>query len=128
VSSSATVVAAVLGALMSSARADVVVVDNDKTVEVDCAKDPAINLLGNNITVKAKGVCAKITIAGNHETVTGSAKVVYVAGNHNTVVLAAADDVTVDGNNNTVSVARSVTRKAPRITGAGTDNHLKGPK
>jgi hypothetical protein len=119
---------ATLAALAPAARANVSVVDNNKTVDVDCAKDPEVHLLGNHLTVTTKGVCTKITIEGNHETVTGSATTVRVAGNHNTLTLAAADDVTVDGNNNTVTVRKSVKLKAPRISNTGTDNHVTAPK
>jgi hypothetical protein len=111
-----------------AARADISVIDNNKKLEVDCAKDPEISLVGNHITVTAKGVCAKITITGNNETVTGSASVVYVAGNHNTVTLAAADEVTVAGNGNTVSVRKAVKLPAPKIANSGTDNRVTQPK
>lgn len=121
-------VLAVLAASAASARADISVIDNNKTLDVDCAKDPQINLVGNHITVTAKGVCAKITVSGNHGTVTGSATVVYVAGNHNTVTLAAADDVTIAGSSNTVTVRKSVKLPAPRIANSGTDNHITQPK
>ncbi len=122
------VVAAVLGALPAPARADVSVIDNDKTLDVDCAKDPEVNLIGNHLTVTTKGVCARITISGNHATVTGSANAVLVSGNHNTLTLAAADDVTVSGNSNTLTVRKSVKLKAPRVTNSGTDNHITQPK
>jgi DUF3060 family protein len=121
-------VAAVVGALPTAARADISVIDNDKTLDVDCAKDPEVNLIGNHLTVTTRGVCAKITISGNHETVTGSAAVVFVAGNHNTVTLTAADDITVAGNSNTLTVRKSVKLKAPRVANSGTDNHITQPK
>ena len=119
---------ATLGALEAPARADISVIDNNKTLDVDCAKDPEISLVGNHLTVTTKGVCTKITITGNHETVTGSAAVVLVAGNHNTITLAAADDVTIAGNNNTLTVRKSVKLKAPRIANSGNDNHITQPK
>jgi hypothetical protein len=119
---------AVVLAIGPVARADISVVDNDKTIDVDCAKDGEVHLLGNHLTITLKGVCAKVTVEGNHATVTGSATTVRVAGNHNTLTLAAADDVTVDGNNNTVTVRKAVKRKAPRIANTGTDNHVNGPK
>lgn len=124
----ATVVAtAILGILPAPARAEVSIIDNHKTIEVDCAKDPEISLIGNHITLTTKGVCAKIAISGNHEIVTGSALVVAISGNHNTVTLAAADDVSLAGNSNTVSVAKSIKLKAPRVANAGTDNRVTQP-
>jgi hypothetical protein len=38
-----------LGGFGASARADVSVIDNDKTLEVDCAKDPEVSLIGNHL-------------------------------------------------------------------------------
>lgn len=122
------VVAAVLGAFPAPARADVSVIDNDKTLDVDCAKDPEVSLIGNHLTVTTRGVCTKITISGNHETVTGSASAVFIAGNHNIVTLAAADDITIAGNSNTLTVRKSVKLKAPRVANSGTDNHITQPK
>ena len=50
------IVAAVLGARPTPARAYVSVIDNDKTLDVDCAKDPEVSLIGNHLTVTTKGV------------------------------------------------------------------------
>ena len=119
---------AVTLAVATTAAADISVIDNHKTLDVDCAKDPEINLIGNHITLTTKGVCTKITVTGNHETVTGSANVVYVAGNHNTVTIDASDDVTVNGNNNTLSVKKGVTKKTPKVSNAGKDNKVTQPK
>lgn len=114
--------------LAGAARGDVTVVDNHETLDVDCAKDPVINLIGNHITVTTTGVCTKISVTGNHETVTGSATAVQVLGNHNTLTLVAADDVSVVGNDNTVTVRKAVRLKAPRIANAGTHNTITRPK
>jgi len=113
---------------VARARADVVVIDNHRTVEVDCAKDPAVRLIGNHLTVTARGVCAKITISGNHATVAGSAVEVRVTGNHNTLTLAAADDILVDGNSNTVAVKKAVKLAAPRATDSGSANQITVPR
>lgn len=118
---------AVLALLGAPARAEVSIIDNRKTIEVDCNKDPEISLIGNHITLTTKGVCTKIAISGNHETVTGSALVVAISGNHNTVRLAAADDVSIAGNSNEISVAKSIKLKAPRVANAGTDNRISQP-
>ncbi|HEU4727578.1 MAG TPA: DUF3060 domain-containing protein [Kofleriaceae bacterium] len=126
----AAVLAAAVAAVLwpaRSARADRSIIDNNKTIAVDCARDPEINLVGNHLTVTATGVCAKITVTGNHESVTGSARVVYVAGGHNTVTLAAADDITVAGSNNTLTVQKALSRAAPRVTNSGRANHVTGP-
>ncbi len=117
-----------LGALAAPARADIFVTDNNKTLDVDCAKDPQITLAGNHITLTTTGVCTKISVTGNYETVTGSANQVSVTGNHNTITLAAADEVGILGNNNTVSVGKAVTRKTPKIGNVGKANHVTQPK
>ncbi|HEX3474595.1 MAG TPA: DUF3060 domain-containing protein [Kofleriaceae bacterium] len=117
-----------LGIAFSAARADVTVLDNDKTIEVDCAKDPQVNLLGNHLTITLKGVCATITVEGNDETVTGSAGVVRVNGNRNTISLTAADEVGVYGNHNTVTVQKPIKAKAVRIASPGKDNKITRPK
>jgi len=125
----AAVLAAVtaLATLAAPARAEVTVLDNNRTLDIDCAKDPEIALVGNHITLSTQGVCATITILGNHASVRGSSHEVNVAGNHNTLSLVAADDVSVAGNHNTVSVRKGVTRKAPRISNLGTDNRVIQP-
>lgn len=123
-----TLLAVIIAGTGAPARADVSVIDNNKTLDVDCAKDPAISLVGNHLTVTTKGVCASITISGNYANVTGSATVVVVSGNHNTLTLAAADDVTVSGNSNTLSVQKSVKQKAPRVANSGNGNHITQPK
>jgi hypothetical protein len=128
ISIAALVATVIAGGFAASAHADISVIDNHKTLEVDCAKDPEVSLIGNHLTVTARGVCTKITISGNHETVTGSASVVYIAGNHNTITLVAADDVTIAGNSNTLTVQKSVKLKAPRVANSGTDNHITQPK
>jgi hypothetical protein len=110
--------------LAGSARADVAIEANNKTVHVDCAKDANIALLGNHLTVTATGVCTAVTVAGNECSFAGSAVSVSVPGNHNTVTLAAADDVSVPGNDNTVSVKKAIKHKAPNVSNTGTHNSI----
>ena len=117
-----------LGLAFGAARADVTVLDNNKTIEVDCAKDPQVNLLGNHITLTLKGVCAMVNVAGNEETITGSASAVRVNGNHNTVALTAADQVAIFGNDNTVTVQKPVKAKAVQIANPGNRNKVTRPK
>jgi hypothetical protein len=119
---------AVLAALAAPARAEVTVIDNHRVLDVDCAKDPDIAVVGNHITLTTHGVCAKITVLGNHANVTASSSEVSVAGNHNTLALTAADQVTVAGNHNTVSVRKALTLKSPRIANLGNDNRVTQPR
>ncbi|HET9624249.1 MAG TPA: DUF3060 domain-containing protein [Kofleriaceae bacterium] len=106
------------------ARADVSIVENDKTINVDCNKDPNISVLGNHITIHATGVCASLSIAGNECAFTGVATSASIPGNHNTVTLSAADDVSVAGNYNTVIVKHPVKRKTPSISNPGNHNKV----
>lgn len=117
-----------LGIAFGAARADVTVLDNNKTIEVDCAKDPQVNLLGNHITLTLKGVCAMVSVDGNEETVTGSASAVRVNGNHNTITLAAADQVAIFGNDNTVTVQKPIKAKTVQIASPGNRNKVTRPK
>src|ERR1041385_8797990 len=102
-----------LTSFASAAHADITITQNEKSIDVDCAKDGVIQLQGNHLTATIKGVCKKVAVEGNNTTVTGSSTSVRVAGNHNTVTLAAADDVSIDGNSNTVSVGKAIKLKAP---------------
>jgi catabolite regulation protein CreA len=111
-----------------AARADVAVMDNDKTIDVDCAKDPNVALLGNHLTLTTKGVCSRIMVSGNDATVTASASVVSITGNHNTIALDAADDISVTGNDNSVSVNKPIKAKSPRISNPGNRNKIKRGK
>ena len=127
--SCATIIAIVAIAIfVSSARADITVFDNDKTIDVDCAKDPNVALMGNHLTVTTKGVCNRISVSGNEATITGSASMVSVTGNQNTVTLDAADDVSVTGNDNTVSVRKPVKAKTTRISNPGNRNKVTRAK
>lgn len=124
-----TVIGCVVIALAAApASANVSVLDNNKKVNVDCAKDPEIQILGNHITVAATGLCTRILVAGNHAVVTGSAVAVDVSGNHATVTLEGADDVSVTGNQNTVIVKKPAKAKAARISVTGNDNNVTRPK
>ena len=83
--------------------ADVSIIDNNKTITVDCAKDKSVNLIGDQLTVTLTGTCTRVQLSGNHETVTGSATTFWVAGNHNTVTADGTDEIQIAGNDNTLS-------------------------
>jgi len=118
--------AIVLCLLTCVAAADVQVIDNKKTIDVDCAKDPNVELIGNHIVLTTKGVCSKVAVTGNYATVTGSAKVVYVGGNHNTITVE-TDDVTIAGNDNTLTVRKWLSGK-PHIANPGKNNSVTLPQ
>lgn len=112
--------AALLVAVPAIASADVTIVDNGKTVAVDCAKDPQVELIGNHLTVTLTGKCKKLNITGNHETVTGSAGDVFVMGNENTVAFDTVDTISVAGNKNVVSWRQG----KPKVQNSGKDNRV----
>lgn len=107
-----------------AARADVSIVDNDKTVTVDCAKDRAVELIGNHITVTLVGTCAQVSVLGNQGTVRGSATRFTVAGNRNTVTADGADAIAISGNGNTVTYKRGLARKQPAVSNVGKSNRV----
>jgi len=115
-------------AVAPAARADVTVMENDKTLDVDCAKDPNVALLGNHLTLNAKGTCSRISVSGNEVTVNGSANSVSITGNKNTINLDAADEVSVTGNDNTVSVHKPIKSKTTRISNPGSRNKISRGK
>jgi hypothetical protein len=116
---------AALVALTSSAAADVTITDNHQSVTVDCAKDPAVSVLGNHATVTLTGTCSRVTLAGNHNTVTGSATSVSVPGNHNTATLGVVDMLSVPGNHNTVAYKNSSSaKKKTKIGVTGNQNKI----
>jgi DUF3060 family protein len=117
-----------LCAALGAARADITVLDNDKTLEVDCAKDPQVGLAGNHITLTLKGICAMILVDGNEATIRGSAAAVRINGNHNTVTLEAADQVAIYGNDNTVTVQKPIKAKKVQISSPGSRNKVTRPK
>ena len=116
--------ALLLVAAPAVAAADVTIIDNGKTVAVDCAKDPQVDLIGNHLTITLTGACKRLSITGNHETVTGSATDVSVMGNENTVSIDAATTITVAGNKNLISWRKP----GAKISNSGNDNKVSQQK
>ncbi|MBX3155514.1 MAG: DUF3060 domain-containing protein [Deltaproteobacteria bacterium] len=106
------------------ARADMSIIDNNKKLTLDCAKNPRIELIGNHITATLTGTCAKVQIMGNHATVSGSTTTIAVTGNHNVANLDAVDDISVAGKNNTVSWKKGASKNAPTVANPGKDNKV----
>lgn len=115
-------------ALGGTAAADVSILDNNKTLTIDCAKDKRVNLVGNRIKATLIGTCEKVSVTGNHETVIGSAKVVYVAGNSNELTIDAADAITLAGNKNALTWKRGATGAQPKVSNVGKDNKVSQAK
>jgi len=121
------VLAAVL-VTAGTAAADVSIIDNNKTITVDCSKDKSVSLIGNHITVTLTGTCTRVTVTGNFETVTGSATTFWVAGNHNTVNADAADEINVAGNDNTLTWKKGLSKPQPKISNPGKNNKVTQAK
>ncbi len=113
-----------LAGVPAIAAADVSIIDNGKTVAVDCAKDPQVSLIGNHLTVTLTGSCKKLDITGNHETVKGSAGEVFVQGNENTLAIDTANAISVAGNKNVVTWKAG----APKVSNTGKDNKVTKEK
>ena len=109
---------------VTTAAADVTVMDNKKKLTVDCAKDKNVTLVGNHITATLAGTCDKVYVSGNHATVTGSTKGAYVAGNHNTLSLDSVDAISVPGNDNTVTYKKPATKKKTTVSNPGNRNKI----
>lgn len=110
------------------ASADVTIMDNHKTVTVDCAKDPNISLLGNHITVTMTGTCTKVSATGNHLKIIGSVTTANVPGNHNTLELDGVDRISVIGNYNTVSYKKPLAKKKTSVSNVGKNNKVSVAK
>ena len=114
--------------MSSLAAADVTVADNKQTLEVDCAKDKQVNILGNEATITLKGTCTKVSVSGNKANVTGSANTVWIAGNNNNVTLPGVDTLTIAGNNNNVTYKGPVTAKTTKVSNPGNKNTVTRQK
>jgi len=110
------------------ASADVTIMDNNKEMIVDCAKDPNISLLGNHITVTMNGTCAKVSATGNHLKIIGSVTTANVPGNHNTLELDGVDTISVIGNHNTVSYKKPLAKKKTMVSNVGKNNKVSVAK
>lgn len=122
------VVAALFLALTSAASADVSIMDNNQVVDVDCAKDKEVSIIGNDATVTLTGTCTKVSIAGNGAKLTGAAKAVSIAGNQNTATLSGVDALMVAGNDNKVTYKGPVSAKKTKVSAPGNNNSIKKQK
>ena len=96
----------------SPALADVSIVDNHKTVKVDCSKDKTATILGNENTITLTGTCSLVSVAGNKNTVKAdTATKLDVAGNDNTASVTASDQISVPGSRNTVTWKKGASGK-----------------
>ena len=119
---------ALLALATTTAAADVVVLDNNAKLKVDCAKDKTVTVVGNGAQITLTGACDRVTISGNKASVKGSVGAALVSGNDNTLELDAVDEISVSGNKNTVSFKKGLKAKLPKVANTGTDNKLSQGK
>ncbi len=112
----------------ATAHAGVTIIDNNKKLTVDCAKEKTVSIVGNKATVTLKGTCDAVSVSGNHATVKGSATLVTVSGNENTLELDAVDGVLVSGNDNKVSYKKAVKEKDTKVANSGSRNSVSQTK
>ena len=123
-----TLAAATLALAAGTAAADVNIVDNNKTITVDCAKHKLVNIAGNKATVTLKGTCEGVNISGNKATIKGSVLIANVSGNDNTLTLDGVDSVLVSGNENAVTYKKAVKDKSTKVMDSGTNNKVSQTK
>jgi len=124
-----TLLAATLALSATAALADVNLLDNDQKVTVDCAKEKAVNIVGNKANVTLNGTCEEVNISGNKATVKGSVRRVNISGNDNTLTLDGVDEILVSGNKNTISYKRSLKdNKKVSTLNSGSDNKISQGK
>lgn len=119
---------AILASFVTIAHADVSIVDNDRAVTVDCAKDAKAELVGSGLTITLTGTCALVTVTGSKSTVTGSSTKFVIAGNKNTIRADATDEIVVGGIKNEVTWKRGASAAAPKISTPGKDNRVSQAK
>src|SRR5579863_5334992 len=96
--------AALVIGLSSLAFGDAMVMDNKKTMTIDCGKDKTASIMGNENNITLRGSCTQVSVMGNKNVVKSEiAATVNVAGNDNTVTVDASDTVSVTGNNNKIA-------------------------
>jgi hypothetical protein len=110
----------------SLAAADVMEMDNHKTVTVDCKKDPNVSVMGNENTYTLHGTCVSLQVQGNKNTVAAdTVTTISIPGNDNTVAAAATDSISTPGERNTVSYKAGASGKdKPGITNPGKNNTI----
>src|SRR5690242_8168497 len=118
---------ALLGLAIADRAAAGNYLDSGKTVAHDCAKDPVVNVTGNDNTLTVTGPCTTLNVTGNHNTLTvASVATLNVHGNTNTTTVTAVDTINAYGNQNKVTWTKGVTGKKPTLNNLGTDNKV-GP-
>ena len=101
------------------------IMDNGKTMTIDCKDSPAVMVMGNENTVTLTGTCTDVSVTGNKNTVTGAAaSQVSTTGNDNTVTIDTVDRITSTGNRNTIAYKKSAAGSDTKVSNTGKDNKI----
>jgi hypothetical protein len=104
-------------------------VDNDKVLTHDCAKDPAVSVLGNKNKITITGTCKRIDVAGDDNTlIVASVTNVSISGNKNTLTIEAVDQINAAGNENTVTWKKGVAGPKAKVSTLGSKNSVTQAK
>ena len=123
-----TVYAAMFVLVASTARADVLIHDDDVKITVDCAKDKVVNVSGDKVQIELTGTCDMVNISGDEGTLKGSVLSLNVSGNDNTLALDAVDKILVSGDRNTITYKKSVKAKKTGALSSGKNNKISQVK
>jgi hypothetical protein len=114
--------------LTASVATAEMIVDNDVTVKVDCAKDKTVRVSGNKAKITLVGTCEQVDISGNECTVTGSVTGVRVSGNENTFTLEGVDSILVSGNDNKITYKKALKKPKTGVLNSGDRNKISKVK
>lgn len=108
----------------ATARADIKVVDDGAKITVDCAKDKAVFISGEKVTITLTGTCDEVNISSDGSTVKGSTIRLNISGDGNTLVLDAIDQIMASGDRNTITYKKTVKAKKLGTMISGSDNKI----
>ena len=91
---------------------DGTITDNDKTRTITCKDAGTAEVAGNGNTVTVTGPCAKVSVTGNH----------------NTVSIDQAGTIAALGNDNTVTWKAGAGGKDPEVSNLGSRNVVRKAK
>jgi DUF3060 family protein len=97
---------------------------------IDCTKQPiqAIDSTGEN-TIRYTGTCTKITIStGSNRLMIENVKTLSIDGGENTVEIGGVDAIVLNGAENRVTYKKGLSGAKPKVSGAGSDNHVMQAK
>jgi len=101
------------------------IMDNGKTMTIDCKDSPAVMVMGNENTVTLTGTCTDVSVTGNKNTIKGTAATqLSTTGNDNTVTLDSVDRISSTGSRNTIAYKKSAAGADAKVSNTGKDNKI----